>query len=186
VNKMPTEGWFKEEVAGIKKKEQPLIADYDSLLSSYNDLIQKAQILMDEDYTKTIFPIIKVLFGDRKYSFGDVGELQKELIHEERLMNTTFGRRVTNILINITNLNAWNDKYTGQLEQFVKGLSFVCRSSFEQMMTLNKQIEEREVKIDKKEYNNKILYNVILTNKSSVTIYSYSELEYKQLKKLMR
>src|SRR3990167_9860738 len=123
--------WFEDKNKKEKKEEeeQKPITDYDRLVATFESTMNRVQMLTNDAYS-SIYPIVYDLMGnpDDPNNVGDIGRLRLAL-RDTRLVRTETGRIMWNTLKNIEDLNAWQGRYSQQLEQYVDALRFLMESS---------------------------------------------------------
>lgn len=144
------EGWFEEKEDKTEKKEaKEPIKDVDLLIKKYDNVMTRVQVLTDEAF-EAISPLVQNLIGQgtgREEDLGAVGRL-RTMLRDTRYIRTTTGKETWELLNHIQDLNAWQTRYSDQLESFIDGLSFLCSSAILIIKDLEKDAEKMDVRLE--------------------------------------
>lgn len=151
-------GWFEQKTVDEEEapKEQKFIENYDELSRVFESTINKLQVHTDEA-KEAIIPIIVELKGGQNEP-GKIDDVRM-MIKDSRLLRTTMGQSMLNILKSIEDLQAWQSRYSKHLEDFIDSLAHLCRSSFIIIDRMKNSIKQKDEEIEqlKSQMRNKAL-----------------------------
>jgi hypothetical protein len=130
-----------------KDAEPQLIENDDEFLYALNEKKQKVQILTNDAYS-TIVPLAEELMGepDNPQRLGQIGDVRRKL-NNSPLIRTDIGRTTWAMTKNVETLNAWQSRYSGQLEEYIDAFTFLCESAKLIIMKKNEAIAALNLKI---------------------------------------
>lgn len=119
-------GWFEDKDKGkldAKEAEPPgLITDYNQLIASYNDTVNRIQLLLNQAY-QAIYPMYIDLIGNPDSpQDGRVNKIRR-MLRDSPMQRTTLGQEMSRAAELIEDLNGWQSRYIEQLEQFIDAIT---------------------------------------------------------------